>query len=429
VGTVSLIDLVRNWLRPDRPDDDLDTDDPVRPGDDTSGPDVTDGGNPDGRKYLELPDVLGIPPNGDTRKARELLERTAQQYAAAGMPSQYAPTDRPLDAERAAERHHAAAQRRIKQWAPRGHDALQALRDQRRAEVAEAEAAVAELERTRDERIEELRQYDDAIAKSDPERRYEDRRPVHRWVMMASPLLFAFLEFPAVFPAISRALNISPGYTVPATLAATLVQVFLAEATGMALHRWYTTADPPPMRRFVGLMAIAGLTILFGFVAALVKARASLDDAELGAWSSLPLLLTMQVGFVIVSLGIGWYNSDPPEVAARRRVAADRNRLIDEYEAAVAWRDAATAEVQHLDGLIAGWAAWVEDLKQSTRIAYEAELLEFRSDLAIRLEKAGKQTPAEILALLPLPALTVPIDEGDLTDDDDLLDNPPDITI
>src|SRR5262249_4680871 len=156
----------------------------------------------------------------------------------------------------------------------------------------------------------ELQQYDQAITGSEQERRYEEERPRFRRFLLAAPLVFALLEFPALFPAVSQALNLSSWLTIPATVAAGLVQILLAEGTGMAIRHWQTSADPPAVRRVVGAGALVGLATLAGFVAALVKARSTLDDADLSAWASVPLLLAMQVAFVLVSLLTGWYNHD-----------------------------------------------------------------------------------------------------------------------
>jgi hypothetical protein len=379
--------------------------------------------------YPELPPELGDPPHGDLDQARAYLAHWAGEYAAARIPTEHTPDDRALPAELAVERHHAATQIRIKQWAPKGRDGLEGLRADRQARADGAEATADRIEREHDERRAELKQYDQAITGSDQERRYEVERPRFRRYLLAAPLVFALLEFPALFPAVSQALNLSSWLTVPATVATGLVQILLAEGTGMAIRHWQTSADPPAVRRLVGAGAIVGLTALAGFVAALVKARSSLDDADVNAWASVPLLLAMQVAFVLVSLLTGWYNHDAPEVAARRGIARDCDRLEDEHEDAVATREGLRAEVHHIEGLLEGWEPWVADLKVRTMTDYEAVLLTFRSDLGTRLQRAGDTPAAYRLDRLPKPPLAVPIDEGPLSASDDLHENPPDLDL
>jgi hypothetical protein len=365
-------------------------------------PDMTPSGD---RPYPELPRDLGHPPAVDVLHVRGYLEVWADKFAAVGLPTVHMPRDVPLEPEEAVQEWHAGAQQRVAQWAAEARRGLQAMRSQvelRRshmehlAQAADAEAKAAEKE---------LEQHTGAIAGSQPGRQHERARPDERRWGVYAPIVLVLPEYFVIAPAIGTTQNLGGGDLMLTVVALSLTQILLAEVTGARARHWVESTASRWVRR------VQGVTL--GICAALLGvSQLGIALARWGAGEGglVDLLLTVgtQFGVIVLSVAVGWFHADPPEVASRRALAAEVERLRTRRDAALARHAGARRELETLDGLVAGWPAWVGKHQAVVRAIYDHELLTFRAHLRVGLERRGLDEPAYVLTETVRPVLQIP---------------------
>lgn len=371
--------------------------------------------------FPELPDTIGDPPAIDVRRLRSYLSVWAERFAGAGLPTVHAPRDVPLEPERAAEAWHAGDQHRTAQWAARARKEVEALRTlvgAREAHfVADAESTGRDLERVE----EEIEQHEVAITGSQPGRQFERLRSSERSQAIFAPLLLLVPEYFVIAPAIGETQDLGGTKLVLTVLSLSLSQVFLAEVTGGLARQWRESTAARRDRRFKAIMVGLCAALIAGSQMGIALARWGAGE---GTATDLLLSLGTQFAVVALSVAVGWYRTDPPEVANRRALAGQAEHLVSSQVRSLEASADARRELEVLDSLVAGWPAWLRDRQAAIREIYAHELLTFRAQLRVGLEERQHVEPAYVLTEVAEPVLEVPVTPVGLDEDDDLLAGP-----
>lgn len=371
--------------------------------------------------FPELPDTVGDPPAIDVRRLRAYLSGWAERFSVAGLPTVHAPRHLPLEPERAVVAWHAGDQHRTAQWAARARKEAEALRTQvsvhEARHVADARSTGDDLERVE----EQLGQHEVAIAGSQPGRQFERLRSFERSRAIFAPLLLLVLEYFVIAPAIGETQDVGGVKLILTVLSLSLSQVILAEVTGGLSRQWHESTGARRDRRVKATMVGLCAALLAGSQLGIALAR-----WEAGSRTTTDLLLALGTQFAVVALSVavGWFRTDPPEVANRRALARQAVHLGSSRDRSLEAAADARREIEVLDSLVAGWPAWLRDRQAAIREAYAHELLTFRAQLRVGLETRQHAEPAYVLTEVVEPALEIPVTPVGLDEDDDLLVGP-----
>lgn len=345
-----------------------------------------------------LPPGLPQPEHIDVQGARTILASAAAAYGEMGYPTPTTPL-RPMEPEDAAGHIHAVQQGHASTWRDTVKPLQPALIEKLDGEATRLTEKIAEHDDEAETLNHDLAEHVEST--SERSRRYEKVPPAALLVVL---VILMIAEFPIINPILGRLYDLAGQRQDLASFATLVVNELVCGLAGAAIARWLGYEGPRRHRLLAAAGGALGVLVSIAFIVGLTLARAS-NAAAGDVLAGLTLFAGVQAGINLAAFMIG-YTLHNPAVADGRAMRKQKNDLAERQDTAHAALHATTAEAEHLRGFDIDH--WMAEYRCIIRDLFMVEINLFRAELIRILGNAGHHHSVEVVALMPLPELTLP---------------------